>query len=79
MSYAQTVLVTLIVYKLVLIGIGFMASRRTKDESDFLLGGRSLGPPPRRKALSSLVRRPVSFTHLRAHETLRYLVCRMPP
>lgn len=44
MSYAQTVLTTLIVYQLVLIGIGFVASRRTRDEGDFLLGGRSLGP-----------------------------------
>ncbi len=44
MTYAETVLITLIVYKLVLIAIGFLASRWTKDEGDFLLGGRALGP-----------------------------------
>lgn len=37
------ILITLVVYKLVLIGIGFWASRRVKDETDFLLGGRALG------------------------------------
>ena len=38
------VLVTLIAYKLVLIGIGFWASKRMKSEEDMLLGGRGLGP-----------------------------------
>jgi sodium/proline symporter len=39
-----SVLVTLIVYNLVLIGIGLWASRRARSEADFLLGGRGLGP-----------------------------------
>ena len=34
----------MIIYKLVLIGIGLWASRRVHNESDFLLGGRKLGP-----------------------------------
>jgi sodium/proline symporter len=37
-------LVTLIVYKLALIAIGLFFSRRTRDEADFFLGGRRLGP-----------------------------------
>lgn len=44
MEKAQIVLVTLIVYKLVLIGIGIWASRITSDADDFFLGGRGLGP-----------------------------------
>ena len=36
--------VTLVVYKLLLIGIGFWAQSRTRDETDFFLGGRGLGP-----------------------------------
>ena len=39
-----TVLITLIAYKLVLLGIGVWATRRTKDDTDFYLGGRALGP-----------------------------------
>jgi sodium/proline symporter len=35
---------TLIVYKLVLLGIGYWASRRSGSEADYLLGGRNLGP-----------------------------------
>ena len=42
-SAAGVVLATLIVYKLVLIGIGVWASRLNKNESDFFLGGRGLG------------------------------------
>ena len=38
------VLITLVAYKLLLIGIGFWASRRNSDEEDFFLGGRGLGP-----------------------------------
>jgi len=38
------ILITLVVYKLVLVGIGVFASRRTKDGADFFLGGRKLGP-----------------------------------
>jgi len=41
---ADIVILTLVVYKLVLIGIGFWASRRTADGDDFFLGGRQLGP-----------------------------------
>lgn len=44
MSSNQAVLATLVVYKLVLILIGVLASRRTHDGADFFLGGRSLGP-----------------------------------
>lgn len=44
MEKTTLVLVTLVVYKLVLIGIGFWASRRNQDEEDFFLGGRGLGP-----------------------------------
>ncbi len=41
---ASVVIATLVVYKLVLIGIGVWASRRNRDEADFFLGGRGLGP-----------------------------------
>ena len=43
-SQSTVILVSLVIYKLVLIGIGFWASRRVHDEADFLLGGRNLGP-----------------------------------
>jgi sodium/proline symporter len=43
-SPATVTLLTLVSYKLLLIGIGVWASRRTRDEDDFFLGGRSLGP-----------------------------------
>ncbi|MCW5724006.1 MAG: sodium/proline symporter [Maricaulaceae bacterium] len=39
-----TVLVTLIAYKLVLIGVGLWAARLNRTESDFFLAGRALGP-----------------------------------
>lgn len=35
---------TLIVYNILLIGIGIWASRRARSQDDFLLGGRQLGP-----------------------------------
>jgi sodium/proline symporter len=38
-----TILITLVVYKFILIGIGIWTSRRVKDEADFLVGGRGLG------------------------------------
>lgn len=41
---ALTVLVTLVAYKVLLLAIGLVASRRTHDDTDFYLGGRSLGP-----------------------------------
>lgn len=44
MTRAQAILVTLLVYKATLVGIGVWASRRTRDDSDFYLGGRKLGP-----------------------------------
>lgn len=44
MSTESIILLTLLLYKGFLIGIGFWASRRTQDEDDFFLGGRSLGP-----------------------------------
>lgn len=37
-------LVTLLVYKVLLLMIGFWSQRRTKDTNDFFLGGRDLGP-----------------------------------
>ena len=39
-----TVIVTLVVYQLVLLAIGWWASRRNQDSQDFYLGGRRLGP-----------------------------------
>ncbi len=44
MDRAQAVLITLIVYKLVLIGIGLATRNRATTKADFFLGGRSLGP-----------------------------------
>jgi len=41
---STVVLATLIVYKVVLIAIGVAASRRTKDQTDFFLAGRQMGP-----------------------------------
>lgn len=43
MTQASIILLTLIAYKLILIGIGLWASRRVHDQTDFLLGGRNLG------------------------------------
>lgn len=44
MSAELAVLLTLVVYKLVLVGVGLWASRLNRTETDFLLGGRALGP-----------------------------------
>lgn len=44
MSGTTALLLTLILYHLVLLGIGAWASRRTRDDADFYLGGRKLGP-----------------------------------
>ncbi len=44
MSQASVILITLVAYKLVLVGIGLWASRRVHDQADFFLGGRDLGP-----------------------------------
>jgi sodium/proline symporter len=43
MSRNDAVLLTLVCYKLALVGIGVWASRRTHDDGDFFLGGRRLG------------------------------------
>jgi sodium/proline symporter len=43
-SHAQIVLLTLVAYKLALVGIGLLAQRRTHDGLDYFLGGRQLGP-----------------------------------
>jgi sodium/proline symporter len=40
----QVVLITLAIYKVVLILIGFWAQRRVSSEQDFFLAGRQLGP-----------------------------------
>lgn len=37
-------LITIIIYMMVMLGIGWYAYRRTDDLSDYILGGRSLGP-----------------------------------
>ncbi len=44
MSTSTTVIVTLIVYKLALLGMGLWARKRTRGQGDFLLGGRRIGP-----------------------------------
>ncbi len=44
MQQTGVILTTLVLYKLLLIGVGLWAQRRTRDTEDFFLGGRSLGP-----------------------------------
>lgn len=44
MSREAAVLITLILYKIVLVVIGLLSQRRTKDGLDFFLAGRKLGP-----------------------------------
>lgn len=44
MSRTAAILATLVVYQLILIGIGIWASRRTRSAEDYYLGGRRLGP-----------------------------------
>lgn len=43
MSQSTVIALSLIAYKVTLIGIGLWASRRVNDTTDFLLGGRQLG------------------------------------
>jgi len=43
MSSTTTVLITLIAYKIILLGIGFWASKRVKTETDFFLAGQGDG------------------------------------
>lgn len=44
MEKTQIVLLTLLVYKLILVSVGIWASKRTQTGDDFFLGGRGLGP-----------------------------------
>ena len=44
MEKTTVILTTLILYKLLLIGVGLWAHRRTNNEEDFFLGSRGLGP-----------------------------------
>ena len=44
MTHEQAVLATLVAYTVVLVAIGLLARRRTRDGLDFFLGGRQLGP-----------------------------------
>ena len=44
MINTTSILVTLVVYKIVLIFIGIWANKRTNNTSDYILGGRKLGP-----------------------------------
>lgn len=44
MTRAQAIVWTLIVYNLVMIAVGLVANRLAKDDSDYFLGGRRLGP-----------------------------------
>jgi len=44
MSQATVILITLVIYKIILIGFGLWAERRVKDNTDFFVGGRELGP-----------------------------------
>lgn len=44
MRETTAIAVTLVVYKIALLAIGLAANRRTRDTTDFFLGGRQLGP-----------------------------------
>ena len=44
MTDTSAIVLTLLAYLVALLGIGLWASRRTRDEDDFYLGGRRLGP-----------------------------------
>ncbi len=44
MERGTAILVTLVAYKALLLGLGVWGARRTRDEADFYLGGRALGP-----------------------------------
>ena len=44
MQQSQVITITLIFYQVLLILIGFLASRKVKNNTDFLLAGRQLGP-----------------------------------
>lgn len=44
MEETRAILVTLVIYKIILVVVGVLANRRTKDTKDFFLGGRRMGP-----------------------------------
>jgi sodium/proline symporter len=44
LSRTTVVIATLVAYKLLLLGIGWWAKSRNRNEEDFFLGGRGLGP-----------------------------------
>ena len=44
MQQSQVIVITLIFYQVLLILIGFFASKKVKNNTDFLLAGRQLGP-----------------------------------
>ena len=44
MHQSQVIVITLIFYQVLLILIGFIASKKIKNNTDFLLAGRQLGP-----------------------------------
>ncbi len=44
MDGTAALLATLLAYKLLLLGVGAWASRRNRDQADFFVGGRTLGP-----------------------------------
>ena len=44
MTRTETIFYTLILYKVILLGIGYFSSKQTKDSADFFLGGKKLGP-----------------------------------
>ncbi len=43
MTETTAILITLVAYKVLLLGIGWFAQRRTKNETDMYLGGRNMG------------------------------------
>jgi sodium/proline symporter len=44
MDYQTTVLITLIIYKVILISIGIWSNKRTTNTDEYFIGGRELGP-----------------------------------
>ncbi len=44
MDKTSIILITLVAYKLLLIGVGLWAQKRTSSDEDFFIGGRGLGP-----------------------------------
>lgn len=44
MTRGQAIIWTLVVYKLLMIAVGLVANRMAKDDGDYFLGGRQLGP-----------------------------------